>query len=159
MSSVKCQVSGKLGAIDRRILNRLQEDIPFEACPWEKIAKELNIDTVALLKRVDFLKKKGIIRRIAATFNPKKMGFVSTLVAAKIASRNIDMVARAINKYPEVTHNYKRAAEFNLWFTLVAPTRKRIFAIINELKNDHRIEKILELPAIRLFKIDVNLKV
>lgn len=159
MSSIKCHVSGKLDSLDKRILNRLQQDIPFEARPWQKIAKELNIGEAALLKRVDFLKKKGIIRRISATFNPAKVGFISTLVAVKVAPDNIDAAVKKINSYSEVTHNYERDAEYNIWFTLVAKKRKRIREIVKQLKKSEKIEKILELPAIKLFKIDVNLKV
>lgn len=148
-----------LTPLDKRILNRLQEGIPFETRPWQKIAKKLNIEESALLKRVDFLKKKGIIRRISATFSPAKVGFISTLAAVKVAPVNIDAAVKKINIYPEVTHNYERGAEYNIWFTLVAENRKRIREIVKQLKKSNKIEKILELPAIKLFKIDVNLKV
>ncbi|PIQ89511.1 MAG: AsnC family protein [Candidatus Omnitrophica bacterium CG11_big_fil_rev_8_21_14_0_20_42_13] len=148
-----------LTALDKRILNRLQQDIPFTAEPWKKIAGELNIQEARLLNRIAILKKRGIIRRIAAVFNPRKVGFVSTLAAAKVAPENIEAAARAVNKYPEVTHNYKRQEEYNLWFALVAPSRKKITLIINRLKKNKKFKKVIELPAVRLFKIDVSLKV
>lgn len=160
VSSIRCQVSGKkLDALDRRILNRLQGDIPYDVRPWEIIARELNIESAVLLKRVAFLKKKGIIRRMAAVFNPAKVGFSSTLVATKVAPVNIGAAVKKINSYPEVTHNYERLAEYNIWFTLVAQSKKRIVQILNELKKEKRIEKLINLPAVRLFKIDVNFKV
>lgn len=149
----------RLSLLDKKILNRLQQDIPFETSPWRKISRELNIEEPALLKRIDFLKKKGIIRRISATFNPRKIGFISTLAAVKVAPENIDNVAQAISLYPEVTHNYKRDAEYNIWFTLVAKNRKRISQVISQLKKNKKIDSILELPANKLFKIDVNFKV
>ena len=36
-------VSQRLSALDKRILNRIQEDIPFEKRPWGIIARELGI--------------------------------------------------------------------------------------------------------------------
>lgn len=151
--------SQKLTALDKRILNRIQQDIPFTTRPWRKIAKSLQVSELLLLERIEFLKKKGIIRRISATFNPRKVGYVSTLVAIKVAPSDIDQAARKLNSYPEVTHNYKRGSEYNLWFTLVAKNRQTINRIITQIRQDKRINGILELPAVRLFKVDVNFKV
>lgn len=148
----------KLNAFDKRILNRLQDDIPFVERPWGTIARELHIKEDFLLKRIAFLKKKGIIRRISAVFSPRKINFTSTLVAAKIASGRIEKVARKINSYPEVTHNYRRDAEYNLWFTLIAKNAKRIGQIIRCLRKDKDIERIAEFPVLRLFKINVKFK-
>ncbi|MDD5108599.1 MAG: Lrp/AsnC ligand binding domain-containing protein [Candidatus Omnitrophica bacterium] len=146
----------KLSLLDRRLLNCLQEDIPFMERPWEVIADKLDIKEDYLLKRIAALKKQGVIRRISAVFSPRKIGFVSTLVAAKITSGYIEKVAKGINLYPEVTHNYKRDGEYNLWFTLIARDTKRIAQIITELKEDSEIRKISEFPVIKIFKIDVK---
>lgn len=151
--------SQKLTLLDKRILNRIQQDIPFELRPWRKIAKGLKVSEPRLLKRIDFLKRSGIIRRISATFNPRRVGYVSTLVAVKVALSDIDAAARKLNSYPEVTHNYKRNSEYNLWFTLVAKNRQKISRIIGRIKKDKKINGVLELPAVRLFKVDVNFKV
>ncbi len=156
-----------LSPLDKRILNRLQKDIPFVKRPWEAVAEELNIEEDLLLKRVGLLKKRGLIRRISAGFNPRKIGFASTLVAAKIDPQSLDKAARKINFYPEVTHNYGRVplfrrdrdSEYNLWFTLVAKNKKRIAQIVTQLRKDKSINGILELPAVKLFKIDVNFRV
>lgn len=156
---IKINFMGKgLSTLDKRILNRLQEDIPFASRPWEIIACEIGIAKELLFKRIALLKKRGIIRRIAATFNPAKVGFVSTLVAAKIAPKNIKAAVGKINNYAEVTHNYHRDAEYNIWFTLVGRSKKRLAEILTELGKDRRIEKLLDLPAKRLFKIDVNFR-
>lgn len=149
----------KISPVDRRILERLQQDIPFVKRPWKAMAKELGIEEKFFLNRINSLKRKGIIRRISATFNPRKAGFVSTLVAVKVAPQDIDKVARRINSYGEVTHNYKRNSEYNLWFTLVARSRRRISQIIRQIKRDKEIEHVIDLPAIRLFKIEVNFPV
>jgi siroheme decarboxylase len=144
---------------DRRILNRLQEDIPFISRPWEALASQLRIKEGLFLKRITFLKKKGIIRRISAVISARKINYSSTLVAIRAKASDIAKVARKINAYPEVTHNYKRGAEYNLWFTLVAKNKSRIWQIIKELKQDQGIEKIAEFPAVKLFKIDVKFPV
>ncbi|MDP3789445.1 MAG: Lrp/AsnC family transcriptional regulator [Candidatus Omnitrophota bacterium] len=146
----------RLSLVDRRILNRLQEDIPFEARPWGSIAGELGVKEDYLLKRIAFFKKKGIIRRISAVFSPGKINSVSTLVAVKATPGNIGRAAKKINFYPEVTHNYRRNGEYDLWFALVAKDKLRIAEILRRLKMDKNIETISEFPAVKLFKINVK---
>jgi len=145
-----------LNQLDKRILNRLQDGIPFVERPWEIIARELGIKEDLLIRRIAFFKKKGIIRRISAVFSPRKINFMSTLVAVKTAPGSIGKIAKKINSYPEVTHNYKRAGEYNIWFTLIAGKRERIARIISQLKQNKNIERISEFPVKKLFKINVK---
>ncbi len=149
----------KLTSTDKRILNRLQEDIPFIERPWEAVAQGLGITENFLLKRAAFLKKKGIIRRLSAVFSPRKIGLVSTLVAVKAPLDEVKEVVKQINSYPEVTHNYKRGAAYNIWFTIVAKDIKRIAQIINQIKKNKAIKKLSDFPAVKLFKIDVNFRI
>lgn len=146
----------KLTHTDKLILNRLQEDVPFVERPWQSVARELNITEDFLLKRIAFLKKKGLIRRISAVFAPRKVNFVSTLVGAKVFPCKIKQTAEKINLYPEVTHNYKRNARYNLWFALVAKDRKRVDQILSTLKKNKNIQELTEFPVVKLFKINVK---
>jgi len=148
-----------LNSLDKRILNRLQNDTPFVERPWETIARDLGITENLLIKRITFFKKNGIIRRISAIFSPRKINFISTLVAVKTAPGSIGRVAKKINSYSEVTHNYRRTGEYDLWFTLVARNKKRITEILRRLKKDKNIEKLSEFPVVKLFKIDVKFRV
>lgn len=149
----------KLSTLDRKILNRLQEDIPFTERPWGKIAEELNTKEDLLLRRIAFLKRTGIIRRISATFAPRRINFVSTLAAVKTVPGKIARAAKKINSYPEVTHNYRRSGPYELWFTIVAKNKERIAEIIRELEKDKNIANISQFPSIKLFKINVRFHV
>lgn len=149
-------MSRNLNTLDRRILNRLQVDIPFCERPWKAVARELNIKEDLLLKRIAFLKKRGIIRRISAVFSPAKVNFVSTLAAIKARPGRTDSAAKRINLYPEVTHNYRRDGEYDLWFTLIAKNKKRITEILSQLKKNKNIRTLSEFPVIKLFKINVR---
>ncbi len=149
----------RLSAVDRRILNRLQDDMPFTERPWEAMAKELNIEEDLLLKKVLSFKRRGIVRRISAVFSPRKVDFASTLAAVKIAPGRISQAARIINSYPEVTHNYRRGGEYDLWFALVAKDKRKISRILNRIRRDRDIEKLSEFPVVKLFKINVRFPV
>src|SRR3989338_8525039 len=141
---------GKLTAIDKRILERLQQDIYFVERPWKPMARELDISEVFLLQRLCRMKENGVIRRISATFNPARLGFASTLAAAKVAPEIVDQVAERLNGYHEITHNYRRDSEYNLWFTLVARNRRVISRVINRIRQYRDINSLIVLRAIRL---------
>jgi DNA-binding Lrp family transcriptional regulator len=55
-----------------------------------------------------------------------------------------------------VTHNYEREGDYNIWFTLIAPSRREIERILGEISRKTGIKNILNLPASQTFKIAVD---
>ena len=106
-----------------------------------------------VIKRIRNLKENEIIRRIGGNFVPEKLGFVSTLCAARVPEDKIEQFAQTVNRYPGVTHNYQRDNEFNIWFTFIAPSRSDIEASLDAISKETGISDILNLPAIKVFKI------
>jgi DNA-binding Lrp family transcriptional regulator len=143
----------KLDSIDKAILNRIQSDFPIEARPYQSIARELNLTEQQVLEHVQALKDKGIIRRIGGNFVPRKVGFVSTLCAAKVPEDQIEAFAAVVNKYTGVTHNYQRENDLNIWFTFIAPSRETIEQNLAKISRQTGVETILNLPATKVFKI------
>ncbi len=143
----------KLDSIDKAILNRIQSDFPIESRPYQSIARELNLTEQLVLEHVQVLKDKGVIRRIGGNFVPHKVGFVSTLCAAKVPENQIEAFAAVVNKYAGVTHNYQRENDFNIWFTFIAPSRETIEQNLAKISRQTGIETILNLPATNVFKI------
>ena len=149
----------KLDTIDKAILNRIQSDFPIEPRPYETIARELGLTESQVLQRVQTLKTKGIIRRIGGNFVPHKVGFVSTLCAAKVPEDQIDAFAAVVNKYTGVTHNYQRENAFNIWFTFIAPSREEIAHNLERISRETGVTTILNLPATKVFKIKAQFDV
>jgi len=58
-----------------------------------------------------------------------------------------------------VTHNYQRNNEYNLWFTLTAASRRRVGRIIAAVKRAPGAESIVELPALKHYKVEVRFSV
>jgi len=138
---------------DRKILNRIQSDFPITPRPFLLIAEEFGLSEKDVIRRLIRLKKNGIIRRIGGNFYPEKLGFVSTLCAAKVPADKIDRFADAVNRYPGVTHNYLRDSVFNIWFTVIAQSREEIGEVLEEISRETGVEDILNLPATEVFKI------
>ena len=143
----------RLDHIDKRILNRIQSDFPLTVRPFQTIAEDLNLSEDEVLKRIGRLKEKGIIRRIGGNFVPEKLGFVSTLCAAKVPEDKIELFAQTVNRYPGVTHNYQRENAYNIWFTFIAPTMQEIEQNLEAIAQETGIVDILNLPATNVYKI------
>ena len=141
---------------DRKILNRIQSNFPITSRPFQTIAEELGLEESDVIHRLLQLKERGIIRRIGGNFFPEKLGFVSTLCAAKVPQDKIESFAEAVNRYPGVTHNYQRDNSFNIWFTFIAPSMQEIEEKIEAIARDTGVEDIINLPATRVFKIKAH---
>jgi len=100
-----------------------------------------------------------VIRRIGASFNSRRLSFSSTLCAARVPEDRIREFVSVVNEYQGVTHNYRRNGTYNIWFTLIARDRERVSAILEEIALRTRISDILDLPAVRTFKIKVDFEV
>jgi DNA-binding Lrp family transcriptional regulator len=139
--------------VDREILNRIQSDFPMTQRPFLSIAENLDLSEDDVIKRLERLKKKGIIRRIGGNFVPEKLGFVSTLCAAKVPEDKIKSFARTVNRYPGVTHNYQRDNTYNVWFTFIARSMDEIKENLEDISRKTGVTEIINLPATKMYKI------
>jgi len=145
-----------LDELDRRILTFIQKEFPIEERPYHALADRLGVTEEEVMARIRWMKEAGYIRRIGAIFDLRKLGYHSTLVAAKVPPDRMEEVARMISTYPGVTHNYERADSFNLWFTLIASSEEVLSRILEEMKERTGIREMFSLPAVRTFKIGVH---
>jgi DNA-binding Lrp family transcriptional regulator len=117
------------------------------------VADELGLTEKEVMARIRRLKERDIIRRIGGNFVPEKVGFVSTLCAARVPDEQIAFFAETVNRYPGVTHNYQRDNDFNIWFTFIAPTMAEIEENLRQIALQTGVGPILNMPATRVFKI------
>lgn len=141
--------------LDRRLLDIIQTDFPLESRPYAVLAEKLGISEEEAFQRVRSLRKDGIIRRIGANFQSARLGWVSTLCAAKVPAEKMEEFISRVNAETGVTHNYEREHPYNIWFTLISPSIQAQLDTINAITRDTGIS-ILNLPATRLYKIRVD---
>jgi DNA-binding Lrp family transcriptional regulator len=149
----------ELDKVDSAILNRIQSEFPIVSRPYLEVADQLGLTEKEVLDRVARLKKDGIIRRIGGNFVPGKLGFVSTLCAARVPAEKIEHFAEVVNRYPGVTHNYQRDNKYNVWFTFISPSMDEIETNLKKIAADTGVKDILNLPATRVFKIKAQFDV
>ena len=142
--------------LDREILNEIQWTFPLVQRPYDTLAEKFNQSPSVIKERILRLRESGILRQMSAIFDTRRLGYKSSLVAAKVESDKLDSVAELINKHPGVSHNYERDHEFNLWFTLAVPpdsdlkTELDKFSTCKNHKNAYATNQ-------QLFKIGVKL--
>lgn len=167
--------------IDKKLLDIIQDEFPLTSEPYREIASLLDDSEADVILRLRKLEDGGIIRRIGAIFDSKKLGYCSTLCAMKVPAQRVNEVAQIVNEYPGVTHNYIRAVkaskssrsfhdfngfngfngfhdlnDWNMWFTITAGSRSELDRITAEIREKSRIQDLIDLPAVRTFKIKVR---
>lgn len=148
-----------LDEFDKRLIAELQENFPLVLKPFEKLAKRLGLEEEEVLFRISRLKSIGIIKRIGPIYNPEKLGYKRTLVAMAVPDEKLKETVNAINNFKEVTHNYLRQDErFNLWFTLICPSWKRINSIIGQIRQKSGVGEIISLPTVKTIKVKAVFK-
>jgi len=139
---------------EARLLSVLQRGIPIVAEPFAAVGDELGLSASDVLAAIEAFCERGLVRRFGAVFDSRSLGYASTLCAVDVPVARLEEVAAALQPHPGITHSYEREGRPNLWFTLTAPADglddelARLGSLIAPLR-------ILNLPALRRFKIDV----
>jgi siroheme decarboxylase len=144
-----------MDTLDRKLLDIIQTNFPLAARPYAEIGRTLGLTEAETLARVRALKERGVIRRIGANFQSRKLGWRSTLCAAKVPPERLDEFVAEVNRHPGVTHNYLRRHDYNVWFTFIAPSWEEVTSALASITEKTGIE-ILNLPAEKTFKIRVD---
>lgn len=143
--------------LDKRLLDIIQSDLPLESRPYAVVGERLGLTEAEVLARVRALKARGVIRRLGGNFQSRKLGFHSTLCAARVPEERLDAFIAEVNRHPGVTHNYLRRHAYNVWFTFIGPSRPQVDATLAEMRQATGID-ILNLPASHMYKIKVDFK-
>jgi len=153
------KATGRLDPMDRRLLERAQDEFPLTVRPWESIGNDLGITEKEVMERLSRLSRRGVIRKIGPTLDARHVGLrASTLIAMKVPENRIQNVANMISEYRWVSHCYQREHEYNLWFTIAARDEPELEKTLEEIRRGADIaeDNVLNLPSIRIFKLDVR---
>jgi len=148
--------STSFSALEKRLLNDFQHDLPLSATPFAELAEQLGVSEHEVLNTIAKLQHDGVISRIGPVFTPNRIG-VSTLAAMSIPQQQLECVARIISAFPEVNHNYERDHEFNLWFVVTASSEEHLEIVLHEIEQ-HAEFPLMSLPMLEDYYIDLGFK-
>lgn len=147
-----------LDAIDRRIVNRLQDGIEIVDRPFAAVATALELTEAELLARLARLLETGVLTRFGPMYNADAMGGAVTLAAMAVPPAAFERVARTVNDFPEVAHNYERDHAFNMWFVIASERPERVAEVIDEIEARTKLP-VFAMPKEEEFYVGLKLDV
>lgn len=141
-------------ALDFHLLNDFQRNFPLCPAPFAELAAKLGVAESAVLRMLEQLRRDGKISRVGAVFAPKRIG-ASTLAAMAVPPEKLGVVAEAVNRFPEVNHNYEREHRYNLWFVVTAGSEGRLQAALGAIEQAAGYP-LLKLPLVQEYHIDLG---
>ncbi len=141
-------------ALDRKILEIIQDGFPLEERPYAALGRRLGVSEEDAFEHVENLRKSGVIRRLGGIYDSRRLGYISRLCAGVVPEGNLDGFAAAADKIPAITHNYIRSHAYNVWFTVIARSEAEIQETVRGLEAETALHDAHVLSASRMFKIN-----
>ncbi len=146
-----------MDAIDKRIINQLQGGFPICESPYQLIASKLGLTETNLIERIKLLLESGLISRFAPLYHAEKMGGALTLAAIKAPEETFDTLAKIINSFPEVAHNYQRNHVLNMWFVIASDHPERVAKVIQAIEEQTGLV-VYNMPKINEYFVGLKLE-
>ncbi len=141
-------------SLDFRLLNDFQRDFPLADQPYRMLANRLGVDESRVIERLRILQQQGEISRVGPVFRPNSVG-ASTLAAMAVPAERVEVVARRLNRFPQVNHNYEREHHWNLWFVVTDRDRANLEQTLARMEEDTG-QSLLVLPLVKSYFIDLG---
>ncbi len=110
-----------LDAIDRRILDILQEDATV---PIADVGERAGVSQTACWKRIKRLERDGVIARRVAVLDRDRLGLgVTVIVAVRTAHHSdewLETFAQGVSRMPEVVEFYRMSGDIDYLLKIVA---------------------------------------
>jgi DNA-binding Lrp family transcriptional regulator len=142
-----------LDRTDKLLINRLQKGVPRSPRPYREVADALEIEEGEVIGRLRRLLDAGALTRLGAILNAPQLGGERTLCAVAAPPDRLDEVIAAINRHPEVSHNYERTHAYNLWFVLSSEDAADIGRVIAEIEKETGL-RVINLPTLEEYRVE-----
>lgn len=147
-----------LDDVDRAIINRLQDGLPVVSRPFEEVARELGVSESVLMKRLQNLLDDGLLSRFGPMYHAERLGGAFCLAALAVPEDRFQDVARTVNEFDEVAHNYRREHELNMWFVLAVDDPDRVASVIERIERQTGL-KVYDFPKLDEYYVRLHLEV
>ncbi len=141
----------KLNETEKRILSKLEDGLEVISEPFGFLCDE-ELETEEVLRIIQGLIDKGVIRRIAAAVDHRKLGFVANvLFCSKVPRNRIVEAGKALARFGAVSHCYERRPvedwPYNLYAMMHGKSMGEIQHLINRFTEAERIDSFELLPT------------
>jgi DNA-binding Lrp family transcriptional regulator len=147
-----------MDALDRRIINELQGGFPVCERPFLALAEQLGSTESELITRIGCMLDDGLLTRFGPLFHAEHMGGALSLCAMHVPEARFEAVAKTVNDFPEVAHNYRRDHHMNMWFVLATETPAALQATLARIEQATGL-RVLNLPKQEEFYVGLHFEV
>lgn len=151
------QLPAALDELDRRIINALQGEFPLSEEPYREVADALGIDHQLLLDRLSRMLEERVLTRFGPMFQIERMGGRFVLAALAAPEERFEEVARQVNAFAEVAHNYRREHRLNMWFVLATEQPGDIDRVCRQIELETGLP-VFAFPKLKEYFVEMRLR-
>jgi DNA-binding Lrp family transcriptional regulator len=145
-----------LSEAEKQILSKLEDDLDVISEPFGLLCSE-GLEIEKVLSIIQGLIDKGVIRRIAAVVDHRKLGFVANILfCSKVPADKIVEAGKALARFGMVSHCYQRKPiekwPYNLYAMMHGRSMGEIQHLINRFVEAQRIDSFELLPTMAELK-------
>ena len=141
---------------DARLIDHLHADFPLVDRPFAVVADALGWSEAEVIDRLQDLLASGVLTRFGPLFQIERAGGQFVLAAMAVPDERFDAVARCVNAFPEVAHNYRREHVLNMWFVIAAETPALAADVLARIEQAAGLP-VLVLPKEREYRVELRL--
>ena len=144
----------KFDALDRKIINLIQGDVPVEAHPFRQLAQETGISEQEVVDRIRHLQERGALRRWGAVLRHQRAGYTANaMVAWRVEADQADAAGSMMSQSKHISHCYLRQVPADFGYNLFA-----MFHARSETELDRMIRDVAEQTGIKDYAVIKSLK-
>jgi len=131
--------------VDKKIIKALETDIPLTLNPYQQIAADLNIEQAELLRRLQKLKERKILKRVSGILHHRDSGYQANgMFVCHFNKKEIDKAGQEISKLEAVSHCYQRQTyqnwPYNFYAMMHAKNKNALEAKIKNIVDKYKID-------------------
>jgi DNA-binding Lrp family transcriptional regulator len=147
----------RLTELDKKIIARLQGDLPLCPAPYAAVAAEVGITETELLQRIDTYLAVGILRRVGTILRHHLAGFTANAMCGwNVPLERVEEVGQLFASYPQASHVYQRPTypdwPYNIFTMLHGRTDKELEQTAREMSQQSKVSDYALLHSTREFK-------
>lgn len=146
-----------LTPLDIDLIRAVQGDLPLTARPFRDAALALGISEDAIVRELELLRDRGVLRRVAGILRHRAAGFSANGMAVwDVPDERVGEVGEAFAAYSAISHCYQRP-RYDDWpysiFTMIhARSQEECDAFVQELARTHGVEMFTVLYSTMEYK-------
>ncbi len=144
--------------LDRAIVNSLQDGFPLSARPFLDTAHALDTSEEELIARIQHMLDEGTLSRFGPLYDVERGGGAFVLAAMQVPAVDFERVAKIVNRYPQVAHNYQREHRLNMWFVIATEKPEDIATVVAAIERETGLA-VLDFPKRREYFVGLKLAV